>query len=81
VTGEEMFGRNLFMARRRLGVSQETLAKMAGLNRNTVYLLENDKGVARLDTIWLLARVLGVKPSELVDGLRCMTDAGPESIP
>jgi transcriptional regulator with XRE-family HTH domain len=70
MTGEEKFGRNLFMARRGLGVSQETLAKMAGLNRNTVYLLENDKRVPRLDTIWLLARALGVKPSELVDGLR-----------
>jgi transcriptional regulator with XRE-family HTH domain len=81
VTGEEKFGRNLLMARRRLGVSQETLAKKAGLNRNTVYLLENDKRVPRLDTIWLLARALGVKPSELVDGLRSMTDAGPESIP
>lgn len=70
MTGEEKFGRNLFMARRRLGVSQETLAKKAGLNRNTVYLLENDKRVPRLDTIWLLAGALGVKPSELVDGLR-----------
>jgi transcriptional regulator with XRE-family HTH domain len=70
VTVAEEFGHNLFMERRRQGVSRERLARAAGLHRETIYLLENGKRNPRLDTIHLLARALGVKPSELIDGVR-----------
>jgi transcriptional regulator with XRE-family HTH domain len=65
----EEFGRHLFMARRRTGLSIEKLEKKAGLGRNTVWLLEHGKRSPRLDTICLLARALGVRPSELIEGL------------
>jgi DNA-binding XRE family transcriptional regulator len=66
----EQFGRRLFMARRRLGgVSQEALAASAGLNRCTVYLLENGKRSPNLTTIVTLAHALEIDPGELVKGL------------
>jgi transcriptional regulator with XRE-family HTH domain len=70
VTLAEQFGRNLFVARRRAGLTQTGLAKAAGLHMATVYLLENGKRSPRLVTIYLLARALDVKPSELIEGLR-----------
>lgn len=64
------FGRNLFMARRRMGVTQEALSVMAGLHRGTVNLLEGGHRSPRLPTIVALAEALGVDPGELVKGLR-----------
>lgn len=70
MTLAEKFGRKLFMERRRLGVSQESLARFAGINRATVYLLENGKRSPTLVTIVALAHALGIDPAELVKGLR-----------
>lgn len=64
------FGRNLYMARRRMGVTQEALAAMAGLHRQTVYLLENGRRSPGLDTIVRLADALGVDACTLLRGLR-----------
>ena len=47
----EQFGRNVFMARRRLGLSQETLAIFAGLHRTEIGLLEQGKREPKLTTI------------------------------
>lgn len=66
----ERFGRNLFMARRRMGVTQETLSVMAGLHRGTVNLLELGHRSPRLTTIVALADALGIDPGELLRGLR-----------
>jgi transcriptional regulator with XRE-family HTH domain len=63
------FARNLFMARRRLGMSQEVLAEASGLCYATISVLENAKRTPRLDTICLLANGLGIKPSELIEGI------------
>lgn len=63
------FASKLFMARRRRGLTQEALAKASGLRYNTVSVLENGKRTPRLDTICLLAKGLGIKPSELIDGI------------
>lgn len=64
------FGRRLFMARRHLGVSQETLAKMAGLHRETIYMLESGKRAPHLETLVRHCDALGAEPNQLVKGLR-----------
>ncbi|HEY2478524.1 MAG TPA: helix-turn-helix transcriptional regulator [Solirubrobacterales bacterium] len=64
------FGRNLLLARRRHGLSQERLAARAGLSRDTIYKIEMGTRSPRLDTLLRLADTLGVDPCELLMGLR-----------
>lgn len=66
----ELFGRNVFMARRRLGQSQETFAIYAGLHRQEIGLIERGKREPRLTTILKLKRALGVDANELFDGVK-----------
>ena len=66
----KLFGRNLFMARRHLGLPQTRLAAMAGLSRDAVYKIEMGHRSPRLGTVLALADTLGVAPCELLDGLR-----------
>jgi transcriptional regulator with XRE-family HTH domain len=70
VTDADDFGHNLRMARRRADLSQERLARTAGLALDTVHKIEHGKRRPRLDTIWALADALEVKPGELLEGLR-----------
>lgn len=70
MTLAEQFGRRLFMKRRRLGVTQEDLARFSGLHRTEVQKLEAGQRDLRLSTIVKLARGLGIDPGELVAGLR-----------
>lgn len=70
MTPAEQFGRRLFLARRRMGVTQEALSVMAGFHRGTVNLLENAGRVPLLTTVVALADALGIDPAELVAGLR-----------
>jgi transcriptional regulator with XRE-family HTH domain len=63
------FASNLSAARRRRGISQEALARASGLRLGTISLLERAKRTPRLDTICLLAKGLGLKPSELIAGV------------
>lgn len=68
----EQFGRNLFMARRRAYLSQEQLARRAGVHRTEIGLLERGLRVPRLDTIVKLADGLEVPPGGLLTKLgRC----------
>ncbi len=68
MTLAERFGRNLFMARRRAGVSQEQLAVSAALHRTEIGLLERGLRLPRLDTIVKLAAALGIEPGDLLAG-------------
>jgi transcriptional regulator with XRE-family HTH domain len=70
VTVAEQFGRNLFMARRRASLSQEQLARRASVHRTEIGLLEHAGRVARIDTVAKLAHGLGIKPGELLAGVR-----------
>jgi transcriptional regulator with XRE-family HTH domain len=63
------FGRKLFMARRRAGMSQEALAKSSGLHFATISLFETANRTPRLDTICRLADGLGIRPGELIEGI------------
>lgn len=63
------FGEAVARVRRRRGLSQERLAELTGLHRDTVRRIENDKASKdgpTLDTIERLARGLNLLPSELV---------------
>lgn len=65
----ERFGRNLFMARRRAGLSQEALAARAGLHRTEIGLLEHGERMPRIDTFMKLAGSLEVPANELLRGI------------
>lgn len=65
----DRFGRNVFMARRRAGLSQEKLAARAGLHRTEISLLENGGRIPRVDTLMKLAGSLEVPASELLRGM------------
>jgi transcriptional regulator with XRE-family HTH domain len=62
-------GRNLFMARRRAGFSQEALGDLASLHRTEVGMVEKGERLPRVDTLIKLASALGVDPGELLDGV------------
>jgi transcriptional regulator with XRE-family HTH domain len=51
-------------------MSQEQLAKTARLTRHTVNRVEAGAVVVRLHTLLTLAYALGVKPDELLKGVR-----------
>jgi transcriptional regulator with XRE-family HTH domain len=61
---------NLRTHREGVGLSQERLAELCGLDRTEISLLECGKRLPRLDTLVLLARGLGLSsPAELLDGI------------
>jgi transcriptional regulator with XRE-family HTH domain len=65
----DRLGRNVFMARRRAGLSQEKLAARAGLHRTEISLLENGGRIPRVDTLMKLAGALEVPAGELLRGM------------
>jgi transcriptional regulator with XRE-family HTH domain len=67
---EKQFGRNVFMARRRLGLTQEILAIFAGLHRTEIGLIENGKREPKLKTILKLLRALDIEPNVLFEGVK-----------
>lgn len=65
----ERFGRNLRRVRRREDLTQEAVAKRAGLHRTEIGRLENGERVPRIDTLVRLADSMVVPPGELLDGI------------
>lgn len=63
----EAFGIAVRERRVALGVSQETLAAMAGLSRTHVSRIERGEHAPHLTQIFRLAGVLGCRPGDLVD--------------
>lgn len=66
---QQLFGKNVRKHRAERGWSQERLADIADLHPTEVSRLERGMRQPRLGTIVLLARALGVRPSELLDGI------------
>jgi transcriptional regulator with XRE-family HTH domain len=66
----EQLGLNLRRHRERLGLSQEKLADLCGLDRTEISLLECGLRFPRLDTLVKIARALKLSPAELLDGIR-----------
>jgi transcriptional regulator with XRE-family HTH domain len=66
----ERFGENLIRHRKRVGLTQEQLSVRASLHRTAVGKLEGGERVARADTLVKLAGALGVRPEDLLEGLK-----------
>jgi transcriptional regulator with XRE-family HTH domain len=62
-------GRNVFMARRRAGLSQEALGALASLHRTEVGMVEKGERLPRADTLLKLASALDVDAGELLEGV------------
>jgi transcriptional regulator with XRE-family HTH domain len=62
-------GKNLWMARRRAGFSQEALGSLCGLHRTEIGLVEKGERLPRVDTLMKLAGALGLGIQALVDGI------------
>lgn len=63
------FADNLRGHRRRIGVSQDNLAKWAGLHRTEISLIERGLREPRVQTIVKLAAALDVSADALLDGI------------
>lgn len=61
------FGKELRRAREEVGITQDELAKRSGLHRTSISLLELGKREPRLETIFRLAKGLGMSPGALLD--------------
>jgi transcriptional regulator with XRE-family HTH domain len=68
-TDRAVFGSNVRRLRTERGYSQEELAERSGLHRTYVSSLERGQRNVGLDNIKKLAAALGVKASELLDGI------------
>jgi transcriptional regulator with XRE-family HTH domain len=68
-------GRNLFMARRRAGFSQEELGALACLHRTEIGFIEGGRRLPRVDTLVKLASALDVRGEELLDGIEWIVPA------
>jgi transcriptional regulator with XRE-family HTH domain len=73
----EGFGENLRRVRRREGLSQEQLGRLASLHRTEIGLLERGGRACRIDTLIRVAGALEVRPEELLEGIAWIP--GPET--
>lgn len=62
---EEIFGRILQEERKAKNISQEKLAKLTGLDRTAISLIETGKRSPTFSTILKICSALEVEPSEL----------------
>lgn len=62
-------GRNVFMARRRAGLSQEALGALASVHRTEIGFVESGRRLPRVDTVIKLASALGVDAGKLLEGV------------
>lgn len=63
------FGRKVRAARTAAELTQEALAEAAGLHPTLISNVERGYRVPSVPTLLRLAKGLGVRPSELVDGI------------
>lgn len=62
-------GRNVFMARRRAGLSQEALGALASVHRTEIGFVESGRRLPRVDTLIKLASALGIDAGKLLEGV------------
>jgi len=65
----EVFGSNIAMRRRELGLSQEGLAERAGLHRTYIGSVERGERNPALKSIVKIALALDVDPGDLLEGV------------
>lgn len=64
------FGARLKELRKKAGYTQDGLAFEAGLNTKSIYYMEHGQQAATLDVVLSLARVLGITPSRMLEGIK-----------
>jgi transcriptional regulator with XRE-family HTH domain len=74
IRASRRFAKNLVALRRSSDLSQEKVAKLAGLHRTEISLLERSLRVPRLNTIVRLAGGVDREPCELLEGLAWRLD-------
>ncbi len=76
ISPAERFG--LLLTRRRLhaALSQEELARLVGLHRTEISLVERGGRRPRLDTLLQLAAAVETEPAELLDGMQWVPGPG-----
>lgn len=62
---EEIFGKILQDKRKAKKISQDKLAKLTGLDRTSISLIENGKRSPSFSTILKICSALGINPSEI----------------
>lgn len=62
-------GQNLVLARKRAGMSQETVAVRAGLHRTEIGLLERAERIPKIDTLLKVAGAMSISPDQLLQGI------------
>ena len=62
-------GTNLREARQRSGLTQERVAERSGVHATEVSRIETGKRDPQVSTLERLAKAVGVRPGQLLDGL------------
>lgn len=60
------FGIVISRHRTQKNLTQEHIARLAGIARSHLVALENGEKTAKLDTIWRLSEALDIRPSALI---------------
>jgi transcriptional regulator with XRE-family HTH domain len=71
---EEIFGKLIQQERKAKQISQERLAKLTGLDRTFISLIENGKRSPTLSTILKISSALEIPPSELFSVYESLAD-------
>lgn len=56
--------------RKRMNISQEKLSDLTGIDRKTIFRIENDKNVPRIDTYAKIVIALNMSDEEICEHLR-----------
>jgi transcriptional regulator with XRE-family HTH domain len=70
----ECFAGNLLKLRRQAGLSQEELARRAGLHRTEVSYLETCRRIPRIDTLVKVGDSLDARPDQLLEEVEWLWD-------
>ena len=77
----EAFGRVVRVLREERHLSQERLAGMAGLHRNTLRLIERGTNGATISSIFAIAGALDLSPAELMRRVSDQIAGAPDGQP
>jgi len=56
--------------RKRMHISQEKLSDLTGIDRKTIFRIENDKNLPKIDTYAKIVIALGMSNEEICEHLR-----------
>jgi transcriptional regulator with XRE-family HTH domain len=68
-------GNKLFKMRKERGISQEKLAELVGVSRQTIYLWESNQNLPDIEKVGKICEILNIEISDLVDGITLKNDS------